>query len=61
MEDKLISLTEYAKLNNIASATARQSAIRGRFKTARKIGNMWVIDKDEPLVDNRFKKKTEDN
>lgn len=60
MDSKLISLKEYAQMHDIASATARQSAIRGRFKTARKIGNMWVIDKDEPFIDNRFKEKTED-
>lgn len=51
----LISLVEYAKLNGITSATARQRAIRGSFKTARKIGRNWVIDKNEPLTDNRTK------
>lgn len=52
---ELISLVEYAELNGIASATARQRAIRGSFKTARKIGRNWVIDKTEPLTDNRIK------
>ena len=52
---ELISLVEYAKLNGIDSATARQRAIRGSFKTARKIGRNWVIDKNEPLIDNRKK------
>lgn len=52
---ELISLVEYAELNGIDSATARQRAIRGSFKTARKIGRNWVIDKNELLIDNRKK------
>ena len=54
---ELISLVEYAKLNGISDATARQRAIRGSFTTARKIGRNWVIDKDEPLTDNRKRKE----
>ena len=59
MENKenLISLVEYAALHGIDSATARQRAIRGSFKTARKIGRNWVIDANEPYIDNRIKKE----
>lgn len=35
--------------------TARQKVLRGGFKTARKIGRNWVIDKNEPYIDNRTK------
>lgn len=55
---ELISLVEYAKINGISDATARQRAIRGSFKTAKKIGRNWVIDRNEPLVDNRKKGET---
>lgn len=59
MKEELIPLIEYAKMHNIASATARQRAIRGAFKTARKLGRDWFIDKNEPYIDNRFKKAEE--
>ena len=52
---KLISLGEWAKKNGIHPDTARQRAIRGALKTARKIGRNWVIDSDEPLIDHRYK------
>lgn len=51
--EDLISLAEWAKINGIDPATARQRALRGAFTTARKIGRNWVIDKNEPLVDHR--------
>jgi hypothetical protein len=60
MKEELIPLTEYAKMHGITSVTARQRAARGSFKTARKMGRDWFIDKNEPYVDNRFKKKTEE-
>lgn len=53
----LISLAEYAKMHNVTPDTVRQRANRGVFKTARKIGRNWVIDKNEPYIDNRKKKK----
>ena len=53
--DTLISLAEYAKQNGIDPATARQRAIRGAYRTARKIGRDWVIDQNEPHVDHRVK------
>lgn len=56
MED-YITLKEWAEKNGIDPATARQRANRGVFQTARKIGNLWIIDKNEPHIDHR--KKTE--
>ena len=50
-----ISLAEYAKLNGRTPATVRQKVLRGGFKTARKIGRNWMIDKNEPYVDERIK------
>lgn len=54
-KEDLISLTEYAQLNGIDPATARQRALRGSYQTARKIGRNWVIDKNELHVDHRVK------
>lgn len=53
--DDFITLKEWAERHGIDPATARQRALRGAFQTARKIGNLWIIDKDEPLVDHRRK------
>lgn len=58
---ELISLTEYAKLNGVDPATVRQRAIRGAYRTARKIGRNWVIDKNEPHVDHRIKAERSTN
>lgn len=49
----LISLVEYAKIHGRDPATARQMALRGGFKTARKIGRNWVIEDNEPYPDRR--------
>lgn len=54
MNEELISLVEYAELHGIFPATARQNAKNGKYKTARKIGRNWVIDKNEPNVDRRI-------
>lgn len=51
----LISLTEYARRNGRDPASARQMALRGGFKTARKIGRNWVIEEDEDYPDHRMK------
>lgn len=53
--DNIITLKEWAEKHGIDPATARQRALRGAFKTARKLGSQWIIDKDEPLVDHRRK------
>lgn len=50
-----ISLKEYADMHGRSLDTMRQSAARGRFQTARKIGRNWVIDEAEPLIDGRVK------
>ena len=55
VNEELISLTEYARLNGIDPATVRQRALRGAYQTARKIGRNWVIDKNEPHIDHRMK------
>ena len=54
-QGKDISLVEWAEKNNIDPATARQKAIRGKLKTARKIGRNWVINEFEENTDNRKK------
>lgn len=50
---ELISLKEYAELHGVTPATVRQKVLRGGFKTARKIGGVWLIDKSEPYNDKR--------
>lgn len=52
-----ITLKEWAEKNGIDPATARQRALRGAFATAEKIGNIWIIKKDEPLIDHRKKER----
>lgn len=53
--ENLISLSEWARMNGIQPDTARQKALRGGFRTARKIGRNWVISKNEPNIDKRKK------
>ncbi len=50
-----IPLTQWAIEHGIDPSTARQRALRGAFKTARKLGRNWIIDKDEELYDHRKK------
>lgn len=54
----LISLIEYAKMHKRTPDTVRQMALRGGFKTARKIGRNWVIEDCEPYPDHRRKEQT---
>lgn len=51
----IISIEDYAVAHGKAVSTMRQRAQRGSFKTAKKIGNSWTIDSNEPLVDHRIK------
>lgn len=51
----LISLAEYAKKNGRSARQIRKKAASGGFKTAQKIGRNWVIEEDEPYIDNRAK------
>lgn len=53
--DDYISLAEYADTHGVTPDTVRQKVLRGGFKTARKIGRNWVMDKNEPYTDNRQK------
>lgn len=53
--DDYISISEYAKMYDKNPASVRQKVLRGGFKTARKIGRNWVIDRNEPFVDGRVK------
>ncbi len=55
MKQELISLDEYAKMHGKKRESVRQKAKRGGFKTARKIGRNWVIDKNEQYIDRRFR------
>lgn len=48
-----IPLKDYAKKHNKESSTVRRKAINGGFRTAEKMGYMWVIDEDEPYTDLR--------
>lgn len=51
----LISLADWARREGIDPATARQKALRGTLKTARRIGRDWLIDESETNLDNRRK------
>lgn len=53
--DNYISVAEYAKLHGKAESSVKQKCQRGNFKTARKIGRNWLIDKNEPYSDLRRK------
>ncbi len=50
-----ITLKEYAERHGRDASNMRHSALRGRFKTAKKIGRDWMIDEDEPFIDGRVK------
>lgn len=53
--DDYITLKKWAEKNGITPDTARQRANRGAFQTAKKIGNLWIISKNEQLIDHRRK------
>jgi hypothetical protein len=53
--ENYITLKEWAEQHGIHPDTARQRALRGAFQTAKKIGNLWIISKDEPHIDHRKK------
>lgn len=56
----LISLAEYAKINGRDPATVRQMALRGGFKTVKKIGRNWVIEDYEKYPDRRRRGEQDD-
>lgn len=49
----MIPLKDWAIRNGITPATARQKAIRGTLRTARKVGRDWMISASEVNVDHR--------
>lgn len=49
----LIPLAQYALEHDRSDISVRQMAQRGGFRTARKIGRNWVIDRSEPYPDRR--------
>ncbi len=51
----LISLGEYAKMKGKDSGNLRTKIKKGHFKSAKKIGNQWVIDSNEEWIDKRRK------
>lgn len=51
----LITLKEYAKMHGVADSTVRCKIRNGKVKAIKK-GRDWFIDKNEPYIDNRFKK-----
>ena len=53
--EELISIAEYAVIHGVMQDTIKKRCQRGTFKTARKIGKFWVIDKNEPYIDHRTK------
>ncbi len=52
---ELISLVEYAAMHGKTSAGLRQLALRGRLKSAVKIGRNWLIRKDEPYPERKWR------
>jgi hypothetical protein len=57
--ENLIPILEYAKMHNKALRTVQQKAKLGNFKTAKKIGRDWFIDRDEPYIDYRRKRSSD--
>lgn len=51
----IITLKEYATRHGLDPVATRHKAQRGGYKTAHKFGRDWVIDEDEPNLDNRVK------
>lgn len=49
----IITLKEYAERHGKQPVIVRQKALRGGFRTAKKLGRDWFIDEDEPYIDER--------
>ena len=54
-DEDLIPLKEWARMNGISPATARQKAGRGSLKTARKVGRDWMVSAREVNPDHRVR------
>lgn len=50
----LITLKEYARMNNVAAATVRQKILRGNL-SATKMGRDWFIEDTQEYIDKRVK------
>jgi len=50
---EFVPVAEYAKAHGVTPATMCQRIARGASASAKKIGNNWVIDRDEVYVDGR--------
>lgn len=50
----MITLSEYARINGKNQANVYRKYKKGDFKTAEKIGNVVLIDEDEPYSDKRL-------
>ena len=46
--ERLISVSDYAKVHGRCDRQVRYLIARGRLKTACKIGRDWLIDRSEP-------------
>ena len=51
----LITLKQYAEQHGKNQRACRKKAVDGKFQTTVKAGRDWMIDSDEPYVDNRIK------
>ena len=51
----MITLAEYIERNNLAKSPVYLKASQGHFKTAKKVGRIWLINENEPYIDYRFK------
>ena len=51
----LISISEYADMKGGCPSTIKEKCRRGTLTSARKIGSVWVVDSEEPYLDNRLK------
>lgn len=49
-----VTVTEYAELYNVNTATIRKRILRGTT-SARKLGSMWILTADQPMTDHRKK------
>ena len=52
--ENYVTVKEFAELNGVLPNTVRQKILRGRLKAV-KVGRDWLIEKDTPYTDGRFK------
>lgn len=49
MENKLLSVTEYARLHDLSDSYVRRLVRNGRIQGATKVGSQWIIPADAAL------------